>query len=189
MGLHFIPQPGAAIWPPPSRAAPPPRPRGWSSGSSNGRSTIKGRKPYLSARHGRSEWRATAFPRHSPGLFPRGDRRSEKRAAGRDDIGGLQFSSQLAACAVPGRHSCDAAAVRSFTLSMHSFTLSCCGQRLSPWTMPHDPEIFRNEWLQKTTAPRCRTDSIGEDTESGIDESLRKLAKRKAPWTHTTPTS
>jgi hypothetical protein len=93
----------------------------------------------------RSEWRATAFPRHSPGLFPRGDRRSEKRAAGGDDIGGLQFSSQLAACAVPGRHSCDAAAVRSFTLSMHSFTLSCCGQRLSPWTMPHDLEIFRNE--------------------------------------------
>jgi len=54
-----------------------------------------------------------------------------------------------AACAVSARHSCDAAAVRSFTLSTHSFTLSCCGQRLSPWTMPHDPEIFRNEELQK----------------------------------------
>jgi|HubBroStandDraft_2_1064218.scaffolds.fasta_scaffold36671_2 hypothetical protein len=111
------------------------------------------------------------------------------RQAGMTSAASNFLPNLTAACAAPGRHSCDAAIVRSFTLSMHSFTLSCCGQRLSPWTMPHDPEIFRNEWLQKTTAPRCRTDSIGEDTESGIDESLRKLAKRKAPWTHTTPTS
>jgi hypothetical protein len=42
---------GAAICPLPSCSAPLPRPRGSSSGSSNGSSTIKGTKRNLSARH------------------------------------------------------------------------------------------------------------------------------------------
>jgi hypothetical protein len=67
------------------------------------------------------------------------------RQAGMTSAASNFLPNLTAACAVPGRHSCDAAAARSFTLSMHSFTLSCCGQRLSPWTMPHDLEIFRNE--------------------------------------------
>jgi hypothetical protein len=71
------------------------------------------------------------------------------RQAGMTSAASNFLPDVTAACAVSARHSCDAAAVRSFTLSTHSFTLSCCGQRLSPWTMPHDPEIFRNEELQK----------------------------------------
>jgi hypothetical protein len=152
---------GAAICPLPSRSAPPPR--GSSSGSSNGCSTIKGRKRYLSARHGwngeRLHFLAITQTNQlalegarvlRTGLLLRGDRRSEKRAAGGMTSAASNFLPNLtAACAVPGRHSCDAAAVRSFTLSMHSFTLSCCGHRLSPWTTPHDLEIFRNDSFKK----------------------------------------
>ena len=57
---------GAAICPLPSGAAPPLKFRLWSSCCpSNGRSTIRCKKRYLSARHGSRKWRVVAFPRQS----------------------------------------------------------------------------------------------------------------------------
>jgi hypothetical protein len=67
------------------------------------------------------------------------------RQAGMTSAASNFLPDVTAACAVSARHSCDAAAVRSFTLSTHSFTLSCCGQRLSPRDDAHDLAIFRNE--------------------------------------------
>ena len=92
------------------RRAPPLKFRLWSSCCPpNGRSKIRCKKRYLSARHGSRNWRAVAFPRQSreqlvrarwrrgcqTRLFPRGDRQSEQRTEGKANISGLHIFSLI----------------------------------------------------------------------------------------------
>jgi hypothetical protein len=163
LGLHFIPQPRAAICPPPSRAAPPTRLRGTVVRRMDARRSKGENDTFQHVMDGRNGERPHFLVTAQTNQVALEAARVLERACFREATGDPKNARQAgmtsaasnflpdltAACAVPARHSCDAAAVRSFTLSTHSFTLSCCGQRLSPWTMPHDPEIFRNEELQK----------------------------------------